>query len=191
MKIAEHGMFKRIHIFGASGTGASTLGAALARSLPHTHLDGDDYFWIEKFSEAREPGERRVLLKEDLMEKEHTILSGAICGWGDELKHFFDFVVFLYVPQEVRLKRLAEREFARYGNAVLPGGNRYEQSHAFLNWASLYDSAGMEVRSQTLHEHWMSDLQCPILRIKGEHTTSERVAMVLNELSRSKRGDIH
>lgn len=143
MNIAEHGMFKRIHIFGASGTGASTLGAALARSLPHTHLDGDNYFWIEKFSEAREPGERRVLLKEDLMKKEHTILSGAICGWGDEL------------------------------------------------WASLYDSAGMEVISQTLHEHWMSDLQCPILRIKGEHTTSERVAMALNELSRSKRGDIH
>ncbi|OAB47142.1 hypothetical protein [Paenibacillus antarcticus] len=35
-------MIKRIHIFGASGSGASTLGRELSELLPHTLHDGDD-----------------------------------------------------------------------------------------------------------------------------------------------------
>lgn len=51
----------------------------------------------------------------------------------------------------------------------LPGGNNYEQSKAFLEWASLYDETGLEVRRNSLHKHWMSDLTCPVLRIVGNH----------------------
>ncbi|MFB8372796.1 hypothetical protein ACWIE6_03290 [Paenibacillus taichungensis] len=48
-------MKNRIHIFGASGSGASTLGQELSKRLPHVNFDGDDYFWIKKFTEQREP----------------------------------------------------------------------------------------------------------------------------------------
>ncbi|MEK5164242.1 AAA family ATPase [Paenibacillus sp. FSL R5-0527] len=176
-------MSNRIHIFGASGSGASTLGRELSSSLPHIALDGDDYFWIEKFTKPRERNERLKLLEADLAKYKKWILSGAICGWGDKLKHNFDLVVFLYVPQEIRLKRLMEREINRYGEEVLPGGRRYEQSKAFLEWASLYDTAGMEVRSKTLHEYWMEDLKCPIIKIEGEQTIEERVEIILEYIN--------
>lgn len=172
-------MTNRIHIFGASGSGATTLGQELSKRLPHINFDGDDYFWSEKFTEQREPLERMHLLTKDLSEYNEWILSGAICGWGNALIPNFDLVVFLYVPKEVRLQRLKEREIHRYGEDILPCGNRYEQSKAFLNWASLYDDGGLEVRSKALHEQWMSDLTCPILRIEGNHTIGERVNIVL------------
>ncbi|MNH44609.1 hypothetical protein D3C79_1068180 [compost metagenome] len=53
----------------------------------------------------------------------------------------------------------------------------------FLEWASLYDTAGPEVRSRKLHEAWMLELQCPVLRLEGDLSVEERVEAVLNYLS--------
>jgi len=85
------------------------------------------------------------MLKHDLSEYQNCVLSGAVCGWGDEFKNCFDLVIFLWIPQNVRLERLQQREFQRYGNQILVGGSKHDQSKAFLEWASLYDEAGMEV----------------------------------------------
>jgi adenylate kinase family enzyme len=35
----------RLHIFGASGTGTTTLGQALGSTLGVPYFDSDDYFW--------------------------------------------------------------------------------------------------------------------------------------------------
>ncbi|UYX52536.1 hypothetical protein M3Y14_30050 [Bacillus thuringiensis] len=176
-------MSKKIHIFGAAGSGTSTLGASLSKELPHIHLDTDDYFWTNKFTEQRPMPERREMLRHDLSIYQNWILSGAVCGWGDNFKSYFDLVIFLWIPQNVRLERLQQREFQRYGNDIVAGGSKYDQSKAFLEWASLYDEAGMEVRSKMLHEHWMSDLVCPTLVIEGNYTVKERVDIVLHYLS--------
>ncbi|WP_186577204.1 ATP-binding protein [Aquibacillus kalidii] len=175
-------MIRKIHIMGASGSGTSTLGSALSMVLPHTHLDTDDYFWATKFTEQREIPERRRMLEEDLLLEEKWILSGAVCGWGDHFKSYFDLVIFLWIPQEIRLERLKQRELQRYGNEMLVGGSRYEQSKAFLEWASLYDSAGMEVRSKALHEYWMADLSCPVLKMEGNYSIREKVEIVIDYL---------
>lgn len=175
-------MKNRIHILGASGSGASTLGKELSGILPHVNLDGDDYFWIDKFSKQRKPKDRADLLREDLKHYKEWILSGAVCGWGDEFKSYFDLVIYIYTPEKVRLERLKKREYQRYGDDILPGGSKYEQSKAFIEWASLYDEGGLEVRSKELHEYWMSELSCPILRIEGDHSTQERVSIVQNYL---------
>lgn len=176
-------MIKKIHILGASGSGTSTLGTSLSNGLPYTHLDTDDYFWIKKFTEHRQVDEKKKLLRKDLLRHDNLILSGALCGWGDSFKSNFDLVIFLWIPKNIRLERLQKREFQRYGNEMLAGGNKYEQSKAFLDWASLYDEAGMEVRSKTLHEQWMSNLTCPVLRIEGDYTTRERIEIVLKYIS--------
>lgn len=178
-------MNNRIHILGASGSGTSTLGSELSLLLPYAILDSDDYFWAEKFTKQREQKDRIQLLKEDLSKYNQWILSGAVCGWGDELKPCFDLVIFLFIPKEIRLQRLKEREFQRYGDAILPGGSKFEQFKTFIEWASLYDEAGLEVRSKALHEQWMSDLSCPILRIEGDYSVKERIDIVLDYLESS------
>lgn len=176
-------MNKKIHIFGASGSGTSTLGTSLSNVLPYILLDTDDYFWIKKFTERREVNEKKKMLREDLLRYDNLILSGALCGWGDSFKSRFDLVIFLWIPKNIRLERLQQREFQRYGNEIQAGGSKYKESKNFLEWASLYDEAGMEVRSKTLHEHWMSDLTCPVLRIEGDYTVQERIQIVQNYLS--------
>ena len=35
-----------IHLFGASGSGTTTLGSALSERLGFRHMDTDDYYWL-------------------------------------------------------------------------------------------------------------------------------------------------
>lgn len=97
-------MKDKIHIMGASGAGTSTLGSSLSMVLPHTYLDTDNYFWTTKFTEQREVPERRRMLEKDLSHEESWILSGAVCGWGGNFKNHFDLVIFLGIPQDIRLE---------------------------------------------------------------------------------------
>ncbi|MFC4403861.1 AAA family ATPase [Gracilibacillus xinjiangensis] len=180
-------MGNKIHILGASGSGTSTLGSSLSKVLPHTYFDSDDYFWTTKFTQQRPEPERIRRLENDLSLHENWILSGAVCGWGDKLKHWFDLVIFLWIPPDIRLERLKQREFQRYGKEILAGGSKYEQSRTFLEWASLYDSAGMDVRSKVLHDHWMAELTCPILKIEGDYSVRERMNIVLEYLKSDGR----
>lgn len=102
-------MYRRIHIMGASGAGTTTLGKALAARLPHVHLDSDDYFWEQKYTKQSVVAERLNKLQADMARNEPWILSGAVCGWGDPLRDTFDLVIFLWIPEEIRLQRLRAR----------------------------------------------------------------------------------
>lgn len=48
MRVRSHagGPTDRIHIFGASGSGTSTLGRAVAARLGYAFLDADDFYWL-------------------------------------------------------------------------------------------------------------------------------------------------
>jgi hypothetical protein len=52
-------------------------------------------------------------------------------------------------------------------------------SAAFLAWAAAYDTAGPEQRSRILHEAWLRDLPCPVLRLDsrcaGGRTSADAV----------------
>ena len=50
-----------IHIFGASGCGTTTLGAAVAEKLALPHFDVDDFYWRPTdppFVEKHQPAQR-------------------------------------------------------------------------------------------------------------------------------------
>ena len=107
----------RIHIFGASGSGTTSLAAAIARKHGHRHLDTDDFFWAPTnppYREKRPRDQRLVLLRQALLGSVPWVLSGSLCGWGDPLIPEFDLVVLLAVPTPVRLARLRAREAERY-----------------------------------------------------------------------------
>jgi adenylate kinase family enzyme len=178
-------MIRRIHILGASGVGTSTLGKALSEKLNNNHLDTDDYYWLPpkySFKQARERSERQNLLMNDLKKYDNWILSGSLCGWGDIFIPFFDVAVYLWIPEDVRIKRLIEREKQRYGEDIEPGGNKYNQFLEFIEWASKYDEGDVNIRSKALHEEWLSSLKCPIVRLEGDLSVQERVKKILNTL---------
>ena len=176
-------MYEHVHILGASGSGTSTLGEALARHAGHRHIDTDDYYWEftdPPFQQPRERSARQILLGGALDASPRWVLTGSLCGWGDIFIPRFDLVVFLAIPAEVRLKRLKDRERQRYGaGAVEPGGARHAASAAFLTWAASYDDGGLDVRSRALHESWLAALPCRVVRLEGDKPVTEHLQRLL------------
>ncbi len=175
-------MSSRIHVFGASGVGSSTLGHRLATATGALHLDTDDYYWIDTdppFTTKRDPEARVALIERDIEGVSSWVLSGSICSWGDPLLDRFTLAVFLYLDPGIRMARLLARERRRYGSRILPGGDMHPQHLDFMAWARSYDDARPPIRSLELHERWMSCLECPIMRMDSERPAGELVDEIL------------
>jgi adenylate kinase family enzyme len=178
-------MLQRIHILGASGSGTTTLGRALAARLQCPHFDTDDYFWLPTdppFTHQRERTERTQLLINDVTAQDAWVVSGSLCGWGDVAIPLFELVVFLWIPHDRRMARLRQREHARFGARILPGGDLYAQSQQFVAWAASYDDGGLDIRSRQRHDQWLGMLPCPILCFEGEYSSEEHLAVLMGEI---------
>ena len=176
----------RVHVLGASGSGTTTLAGAVAERVGCVHLDTDDFFWFPtepKFEKIRPRAERQALLGAALDRPGGWVLSGSLCGWGDIFIPRFDLVVFIYLPPEIRLARLARREVSRYGaDAIAPGGGHHDKYEAFLAWAAAYENGTVE-RNRMMHEQWLAALPCPVLRLTTVAPVAEHVEHIVNRLS--------
>lgn len=175
-------MHRRIHILGASGSGTTSLGAALAERTGVAHFDTDHFFWLPTeppFQQTRPVEDRKAMLRATLATAPHWTLSGALSGWGDEFIPQFDLVVFLFVPPEVRLARLRAREAARHGVRIAPGGDMHQTHIDFMAWAEGYDSPEGPGRNLAAQRAWLAALPCPVLEIAGTQRPGETLEMVL------------
>jgi adenylate kinase family enzyme len=114
-----------IHIFGASGSGMTTLARYICQNLAYTPLDSDDYFWLPTdppFTEKREAAERVRLMRADILRAEKAVVSGSLAGWGDALIPCFTLCIRLVTETGVRIERLRRRERERFGARIEPGG---------------------------------------------------------------------
>ncbi len=172
----------RLHLFGASGSGVTTLGHKLSMNLTSPYFDTDSYHWVPTyppFTSKRPPHERHTWLVSDLTKQESWILGGTVYNWGEYWRSAFDLAVYLWVPKAIRLERLYLRELER-GPLV---GVAAEQSKFFLDWAAHYDEGDLPGRSRARHEVWMGQLHCPILRIEGDIQIEERVELIQKKIS--------
>ena len=173
----------RLHVTGAAGSGTTTLGRALAQRLAAPHFDTDDVFWAPTdppYRRKREPEQRLRLLIELLGERPRWVLSGSLDSWGAPVVPLFDMVVWLDVPTELRLSRLALRERVRYGRAAIaPGGPLHADHLHFLAWAADYDRGLHAGRNRHRHEAWLAELSCKVLRLDGSRPTRSLVQEVM------------
>lgn len=164
----------KINILGAPGAGVSTLGKALAGRLGYPFFDTDDYYWFTgdalPFRRKRNPEHRRQLLLHDLEGKQAFVLSGALPGWGDALVQLPDILIYRWLPVEIRLKRIADRETLRYGAERLTAGGDLESVYLkFKDWAAGYDARSPEQwRSRSSEMAWLETALRPVLILEDD-----------------------
>ncbi|HEX6431493.1 MAG TPA: hypothetical protein VF008_27570 [Niastella sp.] len=169
----------RMLIIGASGSGVTTLGEALAKQLTIPYFDADYYYWEKTdppFLVRREPGKRDQLLAADLHKEAQWIVGGSLDSWGHFLKGQYNLVVYLWLPKDIRAIRLVNREKERYGAIIS------QSSQEFIDWALSYDDSNQPGRNKKRHEQWLQTLTCPVLRIEGDVEVEEKVEMITQEL---------
>jgi adenylate kinase family enzyme len=177
----------KIHILGASGSGVTTLGKTLSQKLRVPYIDSDDFFWKKTdtpFTIREDPHERNAAMREVLHQHQDWIVGGSVIDWGENVFPTFDLFIFLWIPADIRIRRLQARELERFGDIILKNPVRKKQFDDFIEWVSAYDTPnGRAKRTRLAQERWLEKMSSPILRIIGATTVDERVQLALDTIN--------
>lgn len=174
-----------ILIFGASGTGTTTLAAVVGRQLGWRHVDLDHCLWEETnppHQVLRSPQDRLATLRLGTDGGRGWVISGSPGAWIQPIHIGLALAVFLEAPTPVRLVRLSEREARRFGPQIQRGGSMYEQHIKFMDWSAQYEEGRLPGRSRASHEAWIGTAPCSVLRLASTRAVEELGAEVLRAL---------
>ena len=179
-----------IHIFGASGSGTTTLGRKIGHELGYRLMDADDYFWLPvdpPYTQKRPIQERIKLMKHDIACADNVVISGSLVDWGDALIPLFTLAVRLETETSVRIARLKAREREAFGDRIEPGGDMYRTHVEFIEWAGRYDAGGLDMRSKAKHDEWQKQLNCPLVRLDGGRDLEYNFSIVRDILQKNQK----
>ena len=151
-----------IIVFGANGSGKTTLGRELARILNFKHIDHEDYCFEKSetpYTISRPREECEALMLDDIEKYRSFIISACTGDFGDKITQFYELAVYISAPLDIRMERVKQRDYEKYGERVSKGNNMYEQQ---LNF---YDFVANRPLSRI--EQWAETLTCPVIRIDG------------------------
>lgn len=177
----------KIIIFGASGSGTTTLGKSLAGRLGYSFLDADDYYWEKTESpyQVKIPLEKRQAnLRNDVEATSQVIVSGSLASWDSFWDAAFDLGIFLVLPLAIRMKRLLKREKERYGPGFETDEAILLKSKAFLDWAAKYDDPTFDGRSIRQHRDWIARMNFEVLELNGDLTNERRQQLVVDRIQK-------
>lgn len=80
------------------------------------------------------------------------------------------------------MERLNAREQKRYGKEIEPSGAKYKEFCEFMDWANLYETGGMEVRSRMQQKEWLHSLPCRVIELDGEKSIENLTSIVLGKI---------
>lgn len=113
------------------------------------------------------------------------MLSGSLCGWGDVFVPKIEMAIYLWLPTEIRLARIREREIRRYGaERLAPGGDLNLVFEKFLTWAAAYDVENENIRSRANELRWLEQFACPVLKIEEEMPLNASLEIVVGALKK-------
>ena len=170
-------MSKGIIIFGAMGTGKTTIGKALAQLLNFHHFDLDDYLFCRDTDipmsviDSKENRTKRLL--SDIAKSPHFVMSGQMWSIRKTFEPLFDLGVFITAPTEVRVERVHSREMSRRGNRINSGGDMHKIHQESLFLTEQYDAGEPPAVCLKRDEQWETELLCPVLRVDGTKAIAE------------------
>ena len=168
-----------ICVCGLNGSGKTTLARALAEELGFNHMDVEDYYFTSAdnpYATARTREEVEELLLTDIRQHPCFVFSAVNGNMTAEINGYYDLIIYLEVPLDIRMKRIRQRAVDKFGDRVLPGGAMYEQEEKFFAYA--------EKRKPDAIEDWLKTVPCRVLRLDGTQPVQENVRRVRDVVCR-------
>ncbi len=168
-----------ILICGLNGAGKSTLGKALAEKLHFYFIDNEDLYFPKTdpnymYASPRTREEAKKLLFREIKAHENFVFASVKGDYGEEIYPFFQYVILIDVPKDIRMERVKNRSFQKFGNRMLPGGDLHEQEEGFFEF--------VKSRAENTVKEWVQLLSCPIIRIDGTKPIEENIDFIIKEI---------
>lgn len=164
---------------GMNGAGKSTLGKALADKLGFRFIDNEDLYFPKTdpnylYAVERSGEEVERLLFEEIETYNDFVFTSVRGNYGDPEHPFFQYAVLVEVPRELRLQRVRDRSFKKFGDRMLPGGDLYEREEGFFDF--------VKSRAEDTVEEWVKGISCPVIRVDGTKKIEENVEYIIKQL---------
>ena len=168
-----------IVICGLNGVGKSTLGKALAANLGFHFIDIEDLYFPKTdphyiYASPRTRDEAQKLLLRAINVHESFVLASVTGDYGEAFHSAFQYAVLVSVPKEIRLQRVKDRSFQKFGDRMLPGGDLYEREEKFFEL--------VKSRTENTVEDWVQTLDCPVIRIDGTKPVEENTKLIIKQI---------
>lgn len=109
----------------------------------------------------------------------HVFFNDPSSTNGDYGKNIYPclrYAVFISVPKDIRMERVKNRSFQKFGNRMLPGGDLYEQEEKFFDFA--------RDRTENFVEEWIASLSCPVIRVDGTEPVEENIKLIMEQIQK-------
>ena len=171
-------------ICGMNGSGKTTLGRALAEHLGWRFIDNEDLYFpkidpAHPYATERTQAEVEDLLLEEVRRDDHFVFAAVRGNYGEAVLPYYKAAVLVEVPRDIRLKRVRERSYRKFGARMQPGGDLYESEKRF------YDL--IAARPEDYATRWLETMEIPLLRVDGTKPVGENVAIIADWLGRIDR----
>ncbi len=168
-----------IIVCGLNGSGKSTVGKALAKKLHFHFIDNEDLYFPKTdpdyvYANPRSREEVERLLRSEIRAHENFVFASVKGDYGENIYPFFQYVVLIDVPKDIRIQRVRDRSFQKFGERILKGGDLHEQEEKFFDL--------IKSRSENTVEEWVQSLKCPVLRIDGTKSVKENVDFIIEQI---------
>ena len=174
-------MPKGILICGLNGAGKSTLGKVVAKRIDYHFIDNEDLYFPKTdpkyiYSSPRTREEVTELLFQEIEIHENFVFTSVKGDYGEAFYPFLQCAVLIQVPKDIRMKRIRDRSFQKFGDRMLSGGDLFEREESFFNFA--------ESRAENTVEEWIKSLNCPIIRIDGTKSVDENADYIIKYIQK-------
>ena len=164
---------------GLNGCGKSTLGRALAQKIGFHFIDNEELFFTrnaadEPYQNPRSRAEVEKLLMEEVRKHGDFVLAAVRGNYGKEILPLYRYTVLMEVPKEIRMERIRNRSFQKFGSRMRAGGELYEQEEAFFGTAAS--------RPEDYAAAWTRTLDCPVLSVDGTRPVDENVEWIVRQM---------
>ena len=164
-------------ICGLNGSGKTTLGKELSKRINFLHKDIEEYYFNNNtdykynFSATKEEVIQKI--EKDINEYDNIIFTSCTGDYGN-LSDVYDFVIFIRLDKDIRLKRVQQRSYKQFGDRILENGDLFEREKQF------FDKVYKKDESDIIE--WFNNLKCNKLEIDGLRTVEENVNIILHKL---------
>lgn len=168
-------------ICGMNGSGKSTLGRALAEQLGWRFIDNEDLYFpkadpARPYAAERTQAEVERLLLEEVRRDDRFVFAAVRGNYGEKVLPYYKAAVLVEVPRDVRLQRVKERSYGKFGARMLPGGYLYESEKRF------YDL--IAARPEDYAARWLDTVDIPVLRVDWMRPVGENIPLITDWLRR-------
>lgn len=177
-------MKNRIIICGGNGAGKTSLGYALSKNTRIPFFDIEDYYFPDKTEEyvydtPKSKSEVIEMLISDLLLHEEFLLAAVNPNIAADIVGRYTVAIYINVPKDIRVKRVKDRSYEKFGQKIMLGGELHDKEKAFFRL--------VEARSEDKIKEWLSKSSIPTIELDGTKPISENVEYLTQLLTAHRK----